>query len=867
VVLRPGDKFDRYIIEQSLGQGGMGVVYRAHDPKLHRSVALKILAAKPHTEPSALESEGAARLLREARAAAAIDHPNAVAIFDVGEVDGVPFIAMERVDGQTLRAKMTDPSSTTSQKIGWLIDVAGALNAAHERGLVHRDVKPENVMVRHDGSAKVLDFGIARRAKTDAPPEERLSVPTITGEGVVVGTPLYMSPEQIRGDKLDGRSDQFSWGAMAYELLSGKLAWGTIDDGLKIVANILSRDPEPLDRVAAVPEKIAKVVQRALAKDPDDRFPSMRAASSALAAAAGLISGDTALAVTEMAAPTKTKRVSASSKRRLWVALGAIGLAVAGLAAWHQMRKVPKQGVTALPSASACKDFPIPESKSAESITAYRAAMQAFCDGNDPVPGLRQALERDPSLAVPHVYLGGSLFANGRVDDARHEIQAALQSRAALAPRDADYLSSIEPIVMRTPPDWNAALERLDGILVRSPNDPLFWFARSWVHLSVNDTEHAKADAMRAFELDPHFAFPWWCMAMAFHQEGKLAEETDALDQCVKAAPGSRLCAGSRAMAHARRGDCAAMKESGEQLIAMSPDDPTGYRLRNNALAQGGAETETLRAALAQWSKRVDGNLRENVRLASEEQLALWSGDFAAAEAASRAREHVVPESDLKAHSAVAWHLVQALLESGKVTEAGAVADAFVKKSDLWTLSVVAGVHGDMTPALLETAERTGAIPHARFITRRDAWIAKWTKMFPGKDDARAVLVAAWVMPVETRFEAEEAVAKLPELLPLTLDWDIDGDAVLAKAYHLAGRTDEALPYLARAAGACFALDMPIETTRASFMLGQARAEKGDKAGACAAYATVIERWGKAKPKSVTAEAAKQAASSIGCAP
>ena len=213
-MLKPGDTFDRYTIDAVIGQGGMGSVYRAHDTRLDRRVALKVIS------DGAAGADANARLLREAKAAAALDHPNAVSIFECGELDGAPYIVMELVSGRTLREVVGDASIPVATRVGWLADVARALGAAHRRGLVHRDVKPENVMVRDDGVVKVLDFGIARRAagQVDAgAPTQPPALPTLTKEGVKVGTPTYMAPEQIRGEDLDGRADQFAWGVLTYE--------------------------------------------------------------------------------------------------------------------------------------------------------------------------------------------------------------------------------------------------------------------------------------------------------------------------------------------------------------------------------------------------------------------------------------------------------------------------------------------------------------------------------------------------------------------------------------------------------------------------------------------------------------------------
>ena len=273
-MLKPGDSFERYRVDAVIGQGGMGTVYRAHDARLERHVALKVIA------DGAASAEAKARLQREARAAAAFDHPNAVSIFDVGEIDGAPYIVMELVAGRTLRETVGAGSMPTPTRVAWLKDVARALGAAHKRGLVHRDVKPENVMVRDDGVVKVLDFGIARRSHAEVDPSGPTAtaapaVPTLTRDGVNLGTPLYMAPEQIKGDPLDGRADQFAWGVLGYELLTGRVPWRG-SDALGVVASILTDEPAeaPLDAAGASPDVKAAIL-RALSKRASERFASM----------------------------------------------------------------------------------------------------------------------------------------------------------------------------------------------------------------------------------------------------------------------------------------------------------------------------------------------------------------------------------------------------------------------------------------------------------------------------------------------------------------------------------------------------------------------------------------------------------------
>jgi serine/threonine protein kinase len=292
VGLSPGDRVDRYEVLELLGAGGMGEVYRARDSKLARLVALKVLLVD-----SGPGTEGAARLLREARAAAALSHANVLAIYDVGEVQeppglrGTAYIAMELVIGKSMRAYLGDVTVSMETRLGWLRDVARALEAAHEAGIVHRDVKPENVMVRADGVVKVLDFGIARRNKTafDAwSSTEGHSVPTrgtarssdafstATGQGAIAGTPYFMAPEQLRGETLDGRADQFAWGVLAYMLLTGEAPWKTTEEPLAVVSQILSADPPaPRDVDGRIPFTASDTVMRALSKRREARFPSM----------------------------------------------------------------------------------------------------------------------------------------------------------------------------------------------------------------------------------------------------------------------------------------------------------------------------------------------------------------------------------------------------------------------------------------------------------------------------------------------------------------------------------------------------------------------------------------------------------------
>jgi serine/threonine-protein kinase len=254
-MLAEGSTFGRYTIERSLGRGGMGQVLLAVDTQLDRHVALKIILPR-----DAEREEAVARFYREARLAAKITHPNTVQIYDVGEIDGTLFIAMEFIEGQSLRPYCGKMHPPIQRKVRWIADIARGLAAAHKRGLVHRDVKPTNVMVSTDDVVKVVDFGLARRREMTLD----LQASFRTASGFVVGTPIYMAPEQLQGSEIDARADQFAWALTAYALLTGK--------------NPRERDPSlshPIPAPDGVPRDVIAILTRALERDREKRFASM----------------------------------------------------------------------------------------------------------------------------------------------------------------------------------------------------------------------------------------------------------------------------------------------------------------------------------------------------------------------------------------------------------------------------------------------------------------------------------------------------------------------------------------------------------------------------------------------------------------
>jgi serine/threonine protein kinase/Flp pilus assembly protein TadD len=271
-MLSNGAKFGRYEVHSSIGAGGMGEIYLASDTRLKRDVAIKILPAKLTENALAVE-----RFIREARMVSALNHPNILTIYDIGEHDQIKFIATEFVEGETLRQKILNTNLDLREILDIVIQVAEALSAAHQAGIVHRDIKPENIMLRHDGYVKVLDFGVAKLAEMQSEDAETImnSNPQLTTPGMILGTAGYMSPEQARGLAIDGRSDIFSLGVMLYELLAGRAPFvgETVSD---ILAAILKTEPKTLSEIVKnVPSELEWSVAKALCKNREERYQTI----------------------------------------------------------------------------------------------------------------------------------------------------------------------------------------------------------------------------------------------------------------------------------------------------------------------------------------------------------------------------------------------------------------------------------------------------------------------------------------------------------------------------------------------------------------------------------------------------------------
>ncbi|MCJ7441619.1 MAG: serine/threonine protein kinase, partial [Thermoanaerobaculaceae bacterium] len=284
-MLTTGARLGPYEIVALVGAGGMGEVYRARDPRLGREVAIKVLPAEFASDPERLR-----RFELEAHAVAALSHPNVLAVYDVGTHEGSPYLVTELLEGETLRERLRTGDLTVRRAVEFAVQVAQGLAAAHEKGIIHRDLKPANVFVTKDGHVKILDFGIAKLAPQRlAEPGQAATVVEVTETGTALGTVGYMSPEQVRGQSVDHRTDIFSFGCVLYELLSGRRAFSG-DTAADTISAILAKDPLPLiGPRSEVPVALQGIVNRCLEKNPDDRFQSTRDLGFALEAEAGAL--------------------------------------------------------------------------------------------------------------------------------------------------------------------------------------------------------------------------------------------------------------------------------------------------------------------------------------------------------------------------------------------------------------------------------------------------------------------------------------------------------------------------------------------------------------------------------------------------
>jgi serine/threonine protein kinase len=408
MALTSATKLGPYEIIAPLGAGGMGEVYRARDTRLGRDVALKILPGS-----FVRESDRLHRFEQEARAVAALNHPNILAVFDIGQHEGAPFLVSELLDGETLRTVLDHGALPQRKTIEYGVQIARGLAAAHDKGIVHRDLKPENIFVTRDERIKILDFGLAKLVqKTTAETDGVTLTSSHTAAGVVMGTASYMAPEQVRGEAADSRTDIFAFGAVLYEMLSGIRAFRR-DTPAETMTAVLKEDPPDLsDPSRPVSPALDRIMRRCLEKNPEQRFQSARDLSFAI----GALSGSDATGAARVMPPPRRFPVV------LWLSV-ALALAAVSALTWFVARK---------PASTTRMQFaiPVPREMSVSHMALSRdGSMLAFVSPDEssalpmlfvqrigspsvtPLPGTQGA--SFPFWSPDAAYIG--FFANGKL--------------------------------------------------------------------------------------------------------------------------------------------------------------------------------------------------------------------------------------------------------------------------------------------------------------------------------------------------------------------------------------------------------------------------------------------------------------------
>src|ERR1700736_3138018 len=335
-----GKRLGPYEILSAIGAGGMGEVYRAKDTRLNRIVAIKVLPSHLADSPELRE-----RFEREARTIASLNHPHICTLHDVGHQDGIEYLVMEYVEGETLAARLLKGSLPLEQALQYAIEISDALDKAHRKGVTHRDLKPGNIMLTKSGT-KLLDFGLAKLKQEVAPPNVPPSeLPTardpLTAQGTIVGTLQYMAPEQLEGKEVDARTDIFAFGAVVYEMATGKRAFEGKSQA-SLIAAILEREPPPMSSLQPMtPPALDRVVKKCLAKEPEKRW---QGASDLCDELKWIAEGGSQVGLAPTAA---VKGIRALGRRALIVGLGILllGVAVASLVTWN-LKPSPPQPVS-----------------------------------------------------------------------------------------------------------------------------------------------------------------------------------------------------------------------------------------------------------------------------------------------------------------------------------------------------------------------------------------------------------------------------------------------------------------------------------------------------------------------------------------
>jgi len=587
-----GTRFGPYEIMAVLGAGGMGEVYRAHDERLGREVAIKVLPPELAADPDRLR-----RFEQEARAASALNHPNILTVYDVGAHEGAPYLVTELLEGESLRERLRNGALPARKAVELAAQVCAGLAAAHEKGIVHRDLKPENLFVTSDGHVKILDFGIAKLAAPKV--REGLEGPATevdaTEAGMMLGTLGYMSPEQVRGMRCDHRTDIFAFGCVLYEMLSGKRAFSG-ETAADTITAILSKDPAPLDGPSsAVPPGLQGIVQRSLEKRSEDRFSSAHDLALALNAVAGTLltgrSPSDALAGSIVVLPFENL---SPDPENAYFADGLTEEIIADLAKVRALRVISRTSAMLLRGSK--KNVP---------TIARELKVRYVLEGSVRRAGqsLRITAQLIDAAADTHLWAEKYTGTFDDVFDMQEKVSRAIVDalRLELTPQEHQriaerpipnvyayecYLKARREIWRLDGPSLDKAMEYLEQGLRAVPDNPLLLAGVGYVHFQrVNmgfaqedSLRKAEAFATRALELAPDLSHGHLVLGLiaAWHR-GMIKTAIAHFDQVLKADPNDQDALRWSGMFHAFVGRTAEAASMGERVIAMDPMSPMSY--------------------------------------------------------------------------------------------------------------------------------------------------------------------------------------------------------------------------------------------------------------------------------------------------
>jgi serine/threonine protein kinase len=809
VVLARGTRVGPYEVVEQLGRGGMGVVYRAVDTRLGRDVALKILRA-----PLEEDLRRRHRFVREARAAAAVNHPNVATVYEVGEAGDLLYIAMELVAGMNLRMKLAAGPLGVDEGARLAREIARGLASAHVTGVVHRDLKPENVMITADGGVKLVDFGLAKlRAPIAGAAQD-----TVTRDGAVMGTPGYMAHEQLVGEPTDARTDVYAFGIVMYEMITGARP-GLLGDSTTLA--------EP---------RLAAIVRRCVAPAPEDRW------------------ADAVALVDALEAPGIASRRPARRRVLVAAAIAALAIAVAALA---MQRAAPAPGVdarsTSIDTGSGPAGVPFgaihPVTTSPEAIAEYRRAMSDLHDAvRNPQAGLHRAITLDPDFAAAHLRLA---FATWQPASTR-QYQEAVRTRDRLDARDLELLAAEEPLQVSRPPDFVEGERRFRALLAKHPGDLEVWLHLGWLLLLKHDVDAGRAALLELERLDP-------TMPATEHALGELLRPTQPDEAqrnyatCAERWPTAAACLIGLARVRGSRGECTAYFDLMKRVVVISPDDWIArQKLLESMIAAGRTEDE-VRAEVQTQAELFD-KLQNTISMRADLERALQFGAFDDAQA-DVTRIQLAAGSPSLAFMTARLALAE---ETGDEIEVAAL----LKRYTGYRATHPATAFDAIAVSALarHAVMRSDAAAALRDRWRAESAVDEW-RISLGFDGALA----------STSAQAQDALArtdltKVPKML------DPEGGLILGRILLLAGRAEEARARLHAAATTCLLFGggnietHAMDRVRAAFELGRANEALHDIAGACAAYQTVLDRWGRATPRSTTAARARDAQARLGCA-